>query len=93
MTLRTASKRLWRLDTPLAVYQLYHQSLAGRYYALGVPFFPVVFRPFPSELLEMHIEWVVYHTHTSIMCGYVVCVPDCRGSICCASHPFDLYFK
>jgi hypothetical protein len=31
----------------------------------------------PSELLEIQIEWVVYH----IMCGYVACVPDCRGSI------------
>jgi hypothetical protein len=47
----------------------------------------------PSELLEIQIEWVVYH----IVCGYVACVPDCRGSdgttqymIC---HPFDLYFK
>jgi hypothetical protein len=37
-----------------------------------------------SELYEIQIEWVVYH----IMCGYVVCVADCRGS-----HPFDLYFK
>jgi hypothetical protein len=36
----------------------------------------------PSELLEKQIEWVVYH----IMCGYVACVPDCRGSVCCASH-------
>jgi hypothetical protein len=61
------------------------------------------------ELLEIQIEWVVYH----IICGYVTCVPDCHGSICCASHlrtmtiqhtghitthymiyhPFDLYFK
>jgi hypothetical protein len=30
----------------------------------------------PSELLEIIIEWVVYH----IMCGYVTCVPDCGGS-------------
>jgi hypothetical protein len=30
----------------------------------------------PSELLEIQIEWVVYH----IMCGYVACVPDCPGS-------------
>jgi hypothetical protein len=30
----------------------------------------------PSELLEIQIEWVVY----DIMCGYVACVPDCRGS-------------
>jgi hypothetical protein len=29
----------------------------------------------PSELLEIQIEWVVYH----VMCGYVTCVPDCRG--------------
>jgi hypothetical protein len=31
----------------------------------------------PSELLETQIEWVVYH----IMCGYVTCVQDCRGSV------------
>jgi hypothetical protein len=31
----------------------------------------------PSELLEIQVEWVVYH----MMCGYVACVPDCRGSI------------
>jgi hypothetical protein len=36
----------------------------------------------PSELLEIQIEWVVYH----IMCGYVACVPDCRGSDCCVSQ-------
>jgi hypothetical protein len=30
----------------------------------------------PSELLEIQIEWVVYH----IMCGYVACVLECRGS-------------
>jgi hypothetical protein len=35
-----------------------------------------------SEVLEIQIEWVVYH----IMCGYVACVPDCRGSACCASQ-------
>jgi hypothetical protein len=29
----------------------------------------------PSELLEIQIEWVLNHT----MCGYVACVPDCRG--------------
>jgi hypothetical protein len=29
----------------------------------------------PSELLEIQIEWMVYH----IMCGYVACVPECRG--------------
>jgi hypothetical protein len=32
----------------------------------------------PSELLEIQIEWVVYH----IVCGCVACVPECRGSIC-----------
>jgi hypothetical protein len=32
----------------------------------------------PSELLEIQIDWVVYHT--CIMCSYVVCVPDYRGS-------------
>jgi hypothetical protein len=32
----------------------------------------------PSELLEIQIELVVYH----IMCGYMACVPDCRGSVC-----------
>jgi hypothetical protein len=31
----------------------------------------------PSELLEIEIERVVYH----IMCGYVACVPKCRGSV------------
>jgi hypothetical protein len=31
----------------------------------------------PSKLLEIQTEWVVYH----IMCGYVACVPDCRGSV------------
>jgi hypothetical protein len=36
----------------------------------------------PSELPEIQIEWAVYH----IMCGYVTCVPDCRGSVCCASQ-------
>jgi hypothetical protein len=30
----------------------------------------------PSELFEIQIEWVVYH----IMCGYVTCVLECRGS-------------
>src|SRR5215471_11725488 len=29
----------------------------------------------PSELLEIQIDWVVYH----IMCGYVAYVPVCRG--------------
>jgi hypothetical protein len=36
----------------------------------------------PSELLEIQIELVVYH----IMCGYVAFVPECRGSVCCASQ-------
>jgi hypothetical protein len=36
----------------------------------------------PSELLEIQIEWVVYH----VMCGYVACVPAFRGSICRASQ-------
>jgi hypothetical protein len=38
----------------------------------------------PSELLEIQIGWVVYH----IMCGYVACVPEWRGSthsICISS--------
>jgi hypothetical protein len=30
----------------------------------------------PSVLLEIQIEWVVYH----IMCGCVACVPECSGS-------------
>jgi hypothetical protein len=28
----------------------------------------------PPDLLEIQIEWVVYH----ILCGYVTCVPDCN---------------
>jgi hypothetical protein len=36
----------------------------------------------PSGLLEIQIEWVVYQ----IMYVYVACVPDCRGSVCCASQ-------
>jgi hypothetical protein len=35
----------------------------------------------PPELLEIQIEWVVY----DIMCGYVTCVPDFRGSVCFVS--------
>jgi hypothetical protein len=31
----------------------------------------------PSELHEIQTEWVTYH----IMCGYVTCVPECRGSV------------
>jgi hypothetical protein len=27
----------------------------------------------PSELLEIQIDWVVYH----LMCGCVACVPEC----------------
>jgi hypothetical protein len=38
----------------------------------------------PSELFEIQIEWVVYR----IMCGYVTCVPECRGSVCCASQQY-----
>jgi hypothetical protein len=30
----------------------------------------------PSKLLQIQIEWVVYH----IVCGYVTCVLECRGS-------------
>jgi hypothetical protein len=30
----------------------------------------------PPKLLEIWIEWVAYR----IMCGYMTCVPDCRGS-------------
>jgi hypothetical protein len=41
----------------------------------------------PSELLEIQIELVLYH----VMCGYVACVPDCRGSV--IYHPIDLYFR
>jgi hypothetical protein len=36
----------------------------------------------PSELLEIKIEWAVYH----IMCDYVACVPDCRGSVSYATQ-------
>jgi hypothetical protein len=36
----------------------------------------------PPELLE-NTNWrLVYH----ITCGYVACVPDCRGSVCCVSQ-------
>jgi hypothetical protein len=35
-----------------------------------------------SELLKIQIELVIYH----IMCGYVACVSECRGSVCCASQ-------
>jgi hypothetical protein len=57
----------------------------------------------PPELLEIQIEWVVYHT----ICGYVNCVPECRGTVGTMTfrhtghvttyykiyHPFDLYFR
>jgi hypothetical protein len=35
----------------------------------------------PPELLEIQIEWVVYH----IMCGYVTCAPDCPALYCVGS--------
>jgi hypothetical protein len=35
-----------------------------------------------SELPEIQIECMVYH----IMCGYVGCVLECLGSVCCASQ-------
>jgi hypothetical protein len=41
-----------------------------------------------SELLETQIEWVLYH----IMCGYVTCVPECRGSGCCDSQLGYFYY-
>jgi hypothetical protein len=37
----------------------------------------------PPELVEIQIEWVVYH----IMCGHVTCVPDCQGSETQQSEP------
>jgi hypothetical protein len=43
----------------------------------------------PSELLEIQIEWVVYH----IVCGYVACVPECRGSVCCDIPPNQFEFQ
>jgi hypothetical protein len=36
----------------------------------------------PCELLEMQNKKVVCH----IMCGYVACVLECCGSVCCASQ-------
>jgi hypothetical protein len=56
----------------------------------------------PSELLEIQIDWVVYH----IMCGYMACVQECCGSVGTTTlrhtghvtthymiyHPIDLYF-
>jgi hypothetical protein len=35
----------------------------------------------PSELLKIQIEWVVYR----IICGYVACMLECNGFVCCAS--------
>jgi hypothetical protein len=49
----------------------------------------------PFELLEIQIEWVVYH----IMCGYVTGVPDCRfylrnhGNLAHGSRNHTLYDK
>jgi hypothetical protein len=39
----------------------------------------------PSEILEIQLEWVVYH----IMCGYVACVPECCGSVGTTTLPDD----
>jgi hypothetical protein len=36
----------------------------------------------PPELLENTNWGLVYQ----ITCGYVACVPDCRGSVCCVSQ-------
>jgi hypothetical protein len=36
----------------------------------------------PSELVVLQDQWVVYHT----IWRYVTRVPDCRGSVCCASQ-------
>jgi hypothetical protein len=42
----------------------------------------------PPKLLENTNWGLVYH----ITCGYVACVPDCRGSVCCVSLcPAPLY--
>jgi hypothetical protein len=49
--------------------------LAPTYFGSSLPSSGSFFDP--SELLEMQIEWVVYH---------VVCVPECRCSVCCASQ-------
>jgi hypothetical protein len=54
--------------------------LAAKYFGSSLPS-PGSFLD-PSELREIQIEWVVYHT----MCGYVTCVPDGRSSDCCASQ-------
>jgi hypothetical protein len=35
-----------------------------------------------SEILEIQIEWMIYH----IMCDIVACVPEWRCSVCCASQ-------
>jgi hypothetical protein len=36
----------------------------------------------PSGLLEIQIKWMVYY----MMCGYMTCVLDCHGSVCCVSQ-------
>jgi hypothetical protein len=52
--------------------------LAPTYFGSSLPSSGSFLDPF--EMLDIQIEWVVYH----IMCGYVACVPDCRGSVYCA---------
>jgi hypothetical protein len=42
----------------------------------------------PSSGSLLDPSEVVYH----IMCGYVTCVPDCRGSVGCASQHSVGYF-
>jgi hypothetical protein len=37
-----------------------------------------------SEILLSYLK--IRLNGWSIMCGYVACVPDCRGLICCASQ-------
>jgi hypothetical protein len=41
----------------------------------------------PPELHESTNGGVVYH----VTCGYVACVPDCRGSVCCVSQQKEWY--
>jgi hypothetical protein len=46
----------------------------------------------PSDLLEIQINWVVYH----IICGYVACVLQHTGQVTThyvIYHPINLYFK
>jgi hypothetical protein len=38
----------------------------------------------PPELIENTNWGSVYR----ITCGYVACVLDCRGSVCCVSQPY-----